>query len=679
MSEVRSGYVAFRPRARLLKLIGEELISDEVVAITELVKNAHDADASGVTVSFRRVSGPDGEIVVHDDGCGMDHETFLGGWMEPAGSTKADSGSKVTRTGRRVLGEKGVGRFAADKLGRFLELISRRTGHPEVRAEFDWDQFDSEGEMLSSIKNRWEVRPVSEITKQGTTLRIYGLREAWTERMFKRLSTRLARLQSPFGSQHGFSIRIETDEFPEYSGELRSTFLDRAPYTLELEFDGRDTLRLELAGKRRTLPAPPSAGRLSCGPVRVRLYAFDLETEAIARVGPRHEVRAWLREWSGVSVYRDGFRIWPYGEPHDDWLRLDQRRVNNPVVCLSNNQVVGFIEIGSDKNPELMDQTSREGLIHNQAFEDLRRIVEHAFQQLEVDRQRLRHPADGSVSRRRSSNVHVPVADAIERVATLADRKTQRELRRVVEEAREGAERQENEREKLMQGYADLAAAGEAAIGVGTVLRTLVDRLRSDLDRVSQAGGAQRALLPARSTIDEIVGHLSMLVDLGAPGSHKRRTMDVVAEVESFRSLMSPLLSERHTAMIVTSEADQLLRVDMNPHSFRRVLHILLANSLDWILRTQDPRISIHVRAAADRCEVTFSDNGPGMSPDLAAKVFEPMFTTKEGGRGMGLTIARALVQQNGGRVDVVLDGRRRGAHVRILLPRKRSRATVHA
>src|SRR3989454_10644129 len=104
------------------------------------------------------------------------------------------------------------------------------------------------------------------------------------------------------------------------------------------------------------------------------------------------EVRAWLREWSGVNVYRDGFRIWPYGEPHDDWLRLDQRRVNNPVVRLSNNQVVGFVEISRDRNPELHDQTNREGLLHNEAFEDLRRFIHLVLEIVEGDRQTIRHP-----------------------------------------------------------------------------------------------------------------------------------------------------------------------------------------------------------------------------------------------------------------------------------------------
>ena len=126
--EPRSGVVEFRPRARLLKLIGSELISDDVLAVTELVKNAHDADASTVVVEFKGVTSAAGEIVVRDDGSGMDLDTLLGHWMQPAATSKAKPSSRFTRTGRRMLGEKGVGRFAADKLGGQLELISRRKG-----------------------------------------------------------------------------------------------------------------------------------------------------------------------------------------------------------------------------------------------------------------------------------------------------------------------------------------------------------------------------------------------------------------------------------------------------------------------------------------------------------------------------------------------------------------------
>src|SRR5262249_22943843 len=132
---IRSGTVAFQPRARLLKLIGAELISDDVVAIVELVKNAYDADATRVVISFRNVTTPGGTITVTDDGTGMDLETVLGVWMEPGATSKRNSSIRSTDRRRRMLGEKGVGRFAADKLGRHLELVSRRTGAAsEVRA-----------------------------------------------------------------------------------------------------------------------------------------------------------------------------------------------------------------------------------------------------------------------------------------------------------------------------------------------------------------------------------------------------------------------------------------------------------------------------------------------------------------------------------------------------------------
>jgi hypothetical protein len=132
---LQSGLVEFRPRARLLKLIGAELISDEVLAVIELVKNAHDADASAVSIEFRGVASGDGCITLRDDGHGMGLDILLGQWMEPASTSKTRDGARLTKRGRRMLGEKGVGRFAADKLARTLELISRRAGEArEIRA-----------------------------------------------------------------------------------------------------------------------------------------------------------------------------------------------------------------------------------------------------------------------------------------------------------------------------------------------------------------------------------------------------------------------------------------------------------------------------------------------------------------------------------------------------------------
>jgi signal transduction histidine kinase len=679
----RTGTIAFRPRARLLKLIGEELISDDVVAVSELVKNAHDADALTVTVSFRGVTAQGGQIEVRDDGCGMDLQTLLGRWMEPAASTKVGAGCRVTPRGRRVLGEKGVGRFAADKLARNLELISRRNGRSdEIRAVIDWDLFDDGDRMLADVRNHWEVRRAQLIRQHGTVLRLSGLRGVWNERMFRRLSIRLGRLLSPFRERDQFTIRIESDEFPEYAGELRSDIIQKAPYRIEARFDGEQTITVSTARTRAVQQRWNGRGELTCGAVRIRLFAFDLEGEALARIGPRMEVRAWLKEWTGVSIYRDGFRIWPYGEPHDDWLRLDQRRVNNPVEHLSNNQVIGFIDISRDGNPELMDQTNREGLMNNRALDDLRRLVYFVLQILEAERQSVRHPVRRQPSLNGpSQNGNGPIADELERLAARAGPELASELRQLQQRLTEERTREQANQTRLIEGYAGLAAIGQTAAGFLPLLPEEIGHMQGDLQ------AARRSLAAANGqgqVLDRLSRSLARLSDrlhllrLAASANDRRRAIDLVAELDAFLDSIEPLLDLHAVRMEIEYPDREVLRAEMRPEHFHCLLQILTLNSLDWLGEADTRRIRVSLDGDEDHCEVIFSDTGPGIPPQLSARVFEPQFSMKEGGRGMGLTIARRLVETHGGNIHVLLDGRRRGANIRFTLPRKRSRATFH-
>jgi len=665
----------------MLKLIGAELISDEVLAITELVKNAHDADASSVTVEFREITRSEGSIVIKDDGHGMNLDVLLNHWMVPAGTSKSRPEARMSKRGRRVLGEKGVGRFAADKLARTLEVISRRAGDPhEVRALFDWDEFDSDTSMLADVRNLWEVRPASEINSQGTVLRMRGLRTVWNERMFRRMCTRLSRLRSPFAERDDFTVRIESDEFPQYSGELRSDILERAPYRIDAVFDGRQTVDINVNGSSSVEHLWNGHGDLRCGPVRVRLFAFDLDTDAMARIGPRMEVRAWLREWSGVSVYRDGFRVSPYGEPHDDWLRLDQRRVNNPVVRLSNNQVMGFVEITRDANPDLADQTNREGLLKSRAFEDLRRLIHFVLQILESERQSTRHPlaSAGQTQVARRENSMVPAE--LEKLARSGTPEIADVLRRIAAKHRETTSREESRHRKLIEGYSELAAVGQAATGFARTARPILDRISEQLREVVRQGDRRiaRRGKEIEAALRSLVERVSMLSSIEAGNRHRRRAVDIPAELEAFRELERPLLEPREVEMEIMAPRKGVLRVDMRPENLHRILHLLLINSLEWLHTVRKPRIRVAASGVGDACEIVFSDNGPGISAALAEKVFEPTFSGREGGHGMGLTIARNLVGLHGGSIEVVTDRRHRGANIRILFPRKRSRATMH-
>jgi signal transduction histidine kinase len=684
-TQPRSGSIAFRPRARLLKLIGEELISDEVVALSELVKNSHDADATSVTVTFRGVTAPEGSIEVRDDGTGMDVATLLGRWMEPAASTKVSRGRQITPRGRRVLGEKGVGRFAADKLSRRLEIVSRCPGRPEeVRAVVDWDLYDNGSLLLSEVQNCWEVRPAREVGPRGTLLRMSGVRATWSERMFRRLSIRLSRLLSPFRHNDPFAIHIESDEFPHYSGELRADFLDRAPYRVEAQFDGRQGISMSLNGRPPVMQGWNGRGDLSCGPVSVRLYVFDLEAEALARIGPRMEARGWLREWTGVSIYRDGFRVWPYGEPHDDWLRLDQRRVNSPVEHLSNNQVIGFIDIKRDANPDLKDQTNREGLVHNPAFEDLRRLVYFVLQAVEAERQGIRHPAR---TQRAVIGTRVPGASTIaEELGGVADRlegEEARAIRQLQRRAAEQAAREQAHQQDLIAGYAGLAAIGQMTAGLLGMIPQELRRMEKEIERLRSTLGGKR-LPEARDALDTLAGTLASIAEYhrlmtaASGNADRRRAIDIVGEVRSYRELVRPLLDEAGVEMKLNVPATEVLRAEMRPENFYCVLQILTSNALDWLQGVASPRIRVSVARHEVGCEVVFSDNGPGIGFETAPHIFDPLFSRREGGRGMGLTIARQILGTHGGRIGLIVDGRRRGATFQILLPRKRSRATPY-
>jgi anti-sigma regulatory factor (Ser/Thr protein kinase) len=177
-----SGAQSLRPRARILRTLGDELISSETVALIELVKNAFDADATRVLVRFHApLEIGAGKIEIIDNGHGMDLKTIQTAWLEPATlskkrRTRSESGL------RRVLGEKGIGRFAASRLADHLEVVTRRTKNDnEVRVFFDWSQFDDEKKYLDEVKVLWEETKPTEICPSGTIRALYDEKETHIE------------------------------------------------------------------------------------------------------------------------------------------------------------------------------------------------------------------------------------------------------------------------------------------------------------------------------------------------------------------------------------------------------------------------------------------------------------------------------------------------------------------
>lgn len=263
---------ALRPRARIMKTLGSELISNDAVAVIELVKNAYDADANRVLIKFVGPLLPgQGRIEIFDDGTGMSLDVVRGAWMEPATAGKRQQTSSGSK-GRRVLGEKGIGRFAAMRLASELELVTRSQGmDQEVYAIIDWTQFEDEHKYLDEVLILIDLRkpevvrsdvgldaiwPKHEVpvdcppSEQGTLLRMNNLAQAWDAERFRLIQRGLSRLVSPFKENKDFSVFIQApEEHSEFSSEITPpAALNYPHYSVQGTIDpqGKCDLKLEV-------------------------------------------------------------------------------------------------------------------------------------------------------------------------------------------------------------------------------------------------------------------------------------------------------------------------------------------------------------------------------------------------------------------------------------------------
>lgn len=431
----------FRPRARLLQHLGDQLIGTPRLAVFELVKNAYDADASKVEVEIAGIGTKTPKIRVTDDGTGMSLETVRDIWLVIAHDHKEQQLVKKKRTakGRLPLGSKGLGRLSVHKLGNQICMVTRAKRSQEVVVDIDWNKMIAH-EFLSDAEVDIEVRDPEVFTgkQTGTQLQISELRETrWTRGEVRRLFRQITSISSPFGQvgRDDFQATLQVPDVPQWIERLPdpSELLKRAPWKFTFDFDGKDfsynysfrgipgiqrNARYLEENEVSLLVPPlevddddplfsgkshPSTMRKviadfqsieGIGPISGEFYVFDLTPRIAKQMGETKLIKDFLDENGGIRVYRDGIRVYDYGERSNDWLGLDLKRVNNPTRGLSRNIVVGHVSLDQDKSPGLVEKSNREGFIENEAYERFRQLVLGAIDPLqrerEVDRKAIR-------------------------------------------------------------------------------------------------------------------------------------------------------------------------------------------------------------------------------------------------------------------------------------------------
>ncbi|EFO81540.1 Signal transduction histidine kinase regulating C4-dicarboxylate transport system [Oscillochloris trichoides DG-6] len=703
--------VRFRPRARLLSLLGEQLISDQAVGLIELVKNGYDADATQVDIVILGLSTTEStRIEVRDNGSGMSRDDIEQKWLSPAIDHKERQKKTKSRSirGRLPIGEKGVGRFAVHQLGRQFTLITRMAGRMEVVLEINWDTFDSGDTFLDDVPVTLYERSPQLFTddQTGTYMLIERARATWSEAMLAKVHRALRRLQSPHKAVSDFHISLRCPDFPAYERIDSSDILDRSHYTfrgyvtpdgwLDYEYRCQHPAVPERRYSEDNFNLIPSAHKEmssfsgnGCGPFHLTFYVWDRTQEYLNQSGV---ARADLDAMSGVSLFRDGLRVLPYGEAGNDWLDLDKERINNPSQRIGNQQIIGFVEVQQDETPGLRDKTNREGLIDNIAFRDLRALVRAAMNIFtsqwiqDRPRQEIRTPAPKtalqqakslatavaatarddvpvtlplpvhatqptqffstqSVSVEHQSVLPLPLApDAPSPFVT--QRQALRELMEQLQQAEAYQSQSEADANQREQVLTHLAATGMAAERVAHEFGRQVHAALEALGDIRHLGRGNSEVNQAIRTLDACLGTLRNEFRVLAPyesGWRLQRTQptSIRDASELALKLNNHLISEYDIETIIEGTDFSVIS---RSASLVQVFDNIIHNACTWLASTDTHR-QITITMIAKNGTVLMSDTGPGIPLHMRDQVFEPFITLRNGGRGLGLYITRELLR----------------------------------
>ena len=692
--------VPIRVHARALAALGRDLVTDDMVAVMELVKNSYDALATNVDVRVHPngdCGGDPGYIEVADDGHGMDYETIRDVWCVIATPSRAES--PVAKSGprtRAVTGEKGLGRLAAARLGDDIRVRTRKAGCPAFEFSLNWSDLFGVRD-IGDAGIRVSRLPVDAFGReQGTTIRIGSLRSDWDQERIDALGADLARLVPPFGADD-FAIRIEATDrdgavdvrnvrLPEYLAEPK--------YRIAGTMDADGTIRWRYryrpiggGGGRKEVRTEDrdgsrDSGTTACGPFEFEIRAWDLSTDDTRDMAEhyretRHRIRALIREHRGISLYRDDVLALPKSERARDWIGLDLRRVSRVGTRLSTSQVIGYVRITRADNPDIIDTSDRERLVDNPAFAVFRAAILRVVEILENERD-----ADREEGKRQESAkdlfANVTAEPLIAQLEALQDEGGN--VEDAISATRTFASKLERARTDIERrfGYYNRLAV------VGTIAQIVIHEIRNQTTVIGR--GLRKAAEAAKRTGDNFLGRaveladgsamaLEALADRFAPlarrGYRPSRRISVLEEaIGRCCEMLAPELRSRLVAVEKPSGTRTGVRID--PAELDSVILNVMSNSIYWMSRRKgDHRLRFRVAPglAPGRVTVSVDDTGPGIDARDRELVFRPGWTRKPGGIGMGLVVASEMVEDRGGRMRTSIPGELGGATFEFDLP----------
>lgn len=733
-------YKFFKVDANAVLTLGRNSIKDHTTAVVELIKNAYDADADLVELSIKSRTGTAGQIRIADNGHGMSDADIENFWLRIGFSDKVLNKTS-DRFSRRKTGEKGIGRLSADRLGSALELRTKSKAHAATGVVVDWSQFEGAGREVGSVQLESPADPRPTIpgkvratrTGTGTELLIQELRQRWTSDDIEKLHAELSLLLPPYPElTKNFVLKFENDIAPQYNGTVTQGRRAQGEIEFTANLDPNGSLRYRLryyeAGDRttrkssaRTIPwselAPdPAKGakleKCQIGLVEIRLSYFvrraDLLTNGKLSLS---ELREYLDRNAGVKIYRDLVRVKPYGDPagpEADWLGLGERKLSDPAGArrstfkIAPNQLVGAVFAGRDASPSLVDSSSREGLIENDAYRQLKvvllrcvMLIETKYHSISIDKPRPGSKASNAKAAVKSltgnlSSLSIGLAELKEKVSTDIGSEVaavSEQIQLFLEQAASATKEFDEiaDQNTVLRGLATVGIAS-AIFGHETSFAVSQAEGKARIARgflAKEPPNVPRAI----ERIDEGLDYMSRVSGWGKfamsrvnKDKRSRRRVSVTALVVAILDeLEAPM--EKSSVTLKRSIAPNI-EAKTFAMDVEAVLINYLTNAYHEVKRHQRAR-TIKVRLAErkngrrDGFEISVADSGGGVSVEHQDRIWEPLFSTRTDGRGkpsgtgLGLSIVKSAVEELRGEVSVRADPALGGAVFSAWIPRE--------
>lgn len=675
LSALDPDYAHFSVDAGHISRLGLELVAKQQTALSELVKNAYDADAAEAKVTFKHADVPGGTLEIWDNGSGMSREELVDGFMRLSTTTKQSTPISPI-FGRRRAGRKGIGRFAAQRLGERLIVTTQKEGAPDaLRLSIDWAAFKS-GRDLQAVRNRIET--VSARDSAGTTLTIERLRDMWSEADVRSAYQAIIELVQPFPLARVPRARTPQRD-PGFSATFLRDFEDRPtvvadPWSEYFQYalaevtgtvDARGKATYRLRSERYDINEyvrPKERAKLLAG-VRFRAYYF-IPPEVPKQL--RTTVTNRLRESGGIRIYRNNFRILPYGEQYTDWLGLDtSSRRRGILPPHANLNFLGFVELTDPTGQRFEETSSREGLVENAAYRDLQRFTFNGIIQLVLRVGSARGKKLQAGARKKRSSPLELAGQILDDLPHGTDPSTVDLILQLGETGETLLRELRMMRILATLGLTLAEFTHEVALGF-SALTADVATLREEFSGNKEALRLTARLGRQISSLTSYIDYFEETVrDNVTQEIHPIDVGDLIHEFED-------LVTARNTRQDITLDVDvknYILRAKpMHISEFNSILTNLYTNSVKAI-KTAGAKGHISIiafRSSNNRIVVDFSDNGCGIKETHRNQIFDAFFTTTNDhnvyaseaqhmrGMGLGLKIVKDIVESNGGNIMLI-------------------------